>query len=112
MSASPALPPFAAVIVAAGKGLRAGGAIPKQFANWRGKPLLRHSAEALAAAGASPIVVAIPENADALAEAASGWLSDPQRCQALQARFTELHHRLRRNTAQAATDAIQKVIEG
>ncbi len=49
---------------------------------------------------------------DALAEAASGWLSDPQRCQALQARFTELHHRLRRNTAQAATDAIQKVIEG
>lgn len=49
---------------------------------------------------------------EALAEAASGWLSDPQRCLAVQARFTELHHRLRRNTAQAATDAIQKVIEG
>ncbi|MBO9604055.1 MAG: bifunctional 2-C-methyl-D-erythritol 4-phosphate cytidylyltransferase/2-C-methyl-D-erythritol 2,4-cyclodiphosphate synthase [Novosphingobium sp.] len=70
MSAPSALPQFAAVIVAAGKGLRSGGAIPKQFANWRGKPVLRHSAEALAAAGASPIVVAIPENGAALAEAA------------------------------------------
>ena len=50
MSAPSALPQFAAVIVAAGKGLRSGGAIPKQFANWRGKPVLRHSAEALAAA--------------------------------------------------------------
>ena len=43
-----ALPPFAAVIVAAGQGLRAGGPVPKQFAIWRGKPLVRHSAEALA----------------------------------------------------------------
>jgi 2-C-methyl-D-erythritol 4-phosphate cytidylyltransferase/2-C-methyl-D-erythritol 2,4-cyclodiphosphate synthase len=54
------LPPFAAVIVAAGKGLRAGGAVPKQFARWRGKPLVQHSAEALLAQGASAIVVAIP----------------------------------------------------
>lgn len=51
---------FAAIIVAAGKGLRAGQAIPKQFARWRGKPLVRHSAEALTAAGAAPLVVAIP----------------------------------------------------
>jgi 2-C-methyl-D-erythritol 4-phosphate cytidylyltransferase/2-C-methyl-D-erythritol 2,4-cyclodiphosphate synthase len=55
---------FAAVIVAAGKGLRAGQALPKQFAAWRGKPLLRHSAEALAKAGAHPIAVAIPEGAE------------------------------------------------
>ena len=41
--------------------------MPKQFARWRGKPLLRHSAEALVAAGACPIVVAIPEGANALA---------------------------------------------
>ena len=41
--------------------------MPKQFAPWRGKPLLRHAVEALAAAGAGPIVVAIPEGADALA---------------------------------------------
>lgn len=53
--------PFAAIIVAAGKGLRAGQAIPKQFARWRGKPLVRHSAEALTAAGAAPLVVAIPD---------------------------------------------------
>ena len=55
-----ALPPFAAVIVAAGKGLRAGGAVPKQFARWRGKPLVRHSAEALLAQGAASVVVVIP----------------------------------------------------
>ena len=60
-----ALPPnpssaTAAVVVAAGQGLRAGGTVPKQFALWRGKPLLRHSVEALADAGISPIVVVIP----------------------------------------------------
>ena len=62
-----ALPPFAAVIVAAGKGLRAGGTMTKQFADWRGKPLVRHSAEAFARLGARPIVVAVP--ADALVQA-------------------------------------------
>lgn len=63
----------AAIIVAAGAGLRAGQPLPKQFARWRGKPVLRHSAEALAAAGITPIVVAIPAGADALAaEALAG----------------------------------------
>ncbi|HZF44783.1 MAG TPA: 2-C-methyl-D-erythritol 4-phosphate cytidylyltransferase, partial [Sphingomonadaceae bacterium] len=61
------LPAFAAVIVAAGKGLRASQPLPKQFAQWRGKAVLRHSAEALAAAGAKPIVVAIPEGAGEIA---------------------------------------------
>jgi len=61
-----ALPPFAAVIVAAGKGLRAGGAMPKQFAPWRGKPLVRHSAEALVAQGATELVVAIPPDSEKL----------------------------------------------
>lgn len=60
----------AAIIVAAGQGLRAGQPLPKQFAIWRGKPVVRHSAEALAAAGASPIIVAIPEAADDVAAAA------------------------------------------
>ena len=60
-------PSFAAVIVAAGKGLRAGQKVPKQFALWRGKPVLRHSAEALARAGATPIAVAVPEGAEAIA---------------------------------------------
>jgi 2-C-methyl-D-erythritol 4-phosphate cytidylyltransferase/2-C-methyl-D-erythritol 2,4-cyclodiphosphate synthase len=61
---------FAAIIVAAGQGLRAGQPMPKQFTMWRGKPVLRHSAEALAAAGANPMVVAIPENAEEIARAA------------------------------------------
>ncbi len=54
------LPGTAAVVVAAGQGLRAGGTVPKQFALWRGKPLLRHSVEALTSAGVAPIVVVIP----------------------------------------------------
>lgn len=62
-----AFPSTAAVIVAAGQGLRAGQPLPKQFAPWRGKPVVRHSAEALTAAGIAPIVVAIPEGAEEIA---------------------------------------------
>lgn len=68
-----AAPRIAAVIVAAGQGLRAGQPLPKQFAVWRGKPVVRHSAEALAAAGVAPIMVAIPEGAeDVAAQALDG----------------------------------------
>jgi len=67
MSDSAPLPPFAAVVVAAGKGLRAGQPLPKQFARWRGKPVVRHSVEALAEAGAARIVVAIPDGATEIA---------------------------------------------
>lgn len=67
-------PTFAAVVVAAGKGLRAGGCVPKQFALWRGKPLVRHSVERLIAAGAAPLVVAIPDDWRAEAEAALAGL--------------------------------------
>lgn len=64
---------FAAVIVAAGQGMRAGQPMPKQFAAWRGMPVVRHSAEALVAAGAGPVVVAIPAGADDVAgEALAG----------------------------------------
>ncbi len=66
-------PPFAAIVVAAGQGLRAGQPLPKQFALWRGKPVVRHSVEALLACGADPVVVAIAADADALAgEALAG----------------------------------------
>ncbi len=61
---------IAALVVAGGKGLRAGGSVPKQFLPWRGKPLLRHAAEALAASGITPIVVAIPEGFETAAEEA------------------------------------------
>ncbi|GGZ96019.1 bifunctional 2-C-methyl-D-erythritol 4-phosphate cytidylyltransferase/2-C-methyl-D-erythritol 2,4-cyclodiphosphate synthase [Novosphingobium arvoryzae] len=67
---TPPLNDVAAVIVAAGAGLRAGQPVPKQFARWRGKPVVRHSAETLAAAGISPIVVAIPDGAHDVAGAA------------------------------------------
>jgi len=46
----------------------------------------------------------------ALADAALAWLDDPARCAALAARFDALHHLLRRNTAQAATDAIEQAL--
>jgi lipid-A-disaccharide synthase len=38
------------------------------------------------------------------------WLDAPARAEALAARFTELHHLLRRDTARCATDAIEKVL--
>ena len=66
MTPSPT-PTFAAVVVAAGKGLRVGGEVPKQFVAWQGKPLVRHSVEALLSAGASPVAVAIPPAAGDLA---------------------------------------------
>ena len=72
------LPPFAAVIVAAGKGLRVGGELPKQFAAWRGKPLVRHSAEVLAKLGARPIVVAIPVGAEDIAREALAGIDGVQ----------------------------------
>ncbi|MFM5908536.1 MAG: bifunctional 2-C-methyl-D-erythritol 4-phosphate cytidylyltransferase/2-C-methyl-D-erythritol 2,4-cyclodiphosphate synthase [Novosphingobium sp.] len=57
----------AAIVVAAGKGLRSGQKMPKQFALWRGKPLLRHSVERFAELHFAPIVVAIPQGAEILA---------------------------------------------
>lgn len=60
----------AAIVVAAGKGLRAGQSMPKQFALWRGKPVVRHSVEALAAASIAPVVVVIPDGAEEQARAA------------------------------------------
>jgi 2-C-methyl-D-erythritol 4-phosphate cytidylyltransferase/2-C-methyl-D-erythritol 2,4-cyclodiphosphate synthase len=59
-------PSLVAVIVAAGQGLRAGQPLPKQFAKWRGKPVLRHAAERLKAAGVGTLCVAIPDGAESL----------------------------------------------
>jgi 2-C-methyl-D-erythritol 4-phosphate cytidylyltransferase/2-C-methyl-D-erythritol 2,4-cyclodiphosphate synthase len=75
MAKPPSLPDFAAVIVAAGKGLRAGGDTPKQFRRFRGKPVLEHSASALVAAGCTHLVIVAPEGLHAQALAAAG---DPQ----------------------------------
>ena len=64
MDDAPTLPSFAAIVVAAGKGLRAGQPLPKQFAMWRGKPVLRHSVETLLDAGARPLVIAVPPDGE------------------------------------------------
>jgi lipid-A-disaccharide synthase len=45
-----------------------------------------------------------------LAHAALAWLDDVPRCDALRLRFEGLHRELRRNTAVAATDAIEKLL--
>ena len=45
-----------------------------------------------------------------LADAALAWLDDPDRRAALSRRFDTLHRELRCNTAQAATDAIEKIL--
>jgi lipid-A-disaccharide synthase len=47
-----------------------------------------------------------------LAQAALEWLDDPARCEALRARFEQLHRELRCNTGQKATDAIEAVLAG
>ena len=64
----------AAIVVAAGQGLRAGGVVPKQFAQWRGKPLVRHSVEAFIRAGLARVVVVIPAGGEALADEALAGL--------------------------------------
>jgi 2-C-methyl-D-erythritol 4-phosphate cytidylyltransferase/2-C-methyl-D-erythritol 2,4-cyclodiphosphate synthase len=61
-----------ALIVAAGAGERAGGALPKQYQLLRGKPVLRWSVEALAIAGVDRIVVAVGADQGHLAREAVG----------------------------------------
>lgn len=70
----------AAIIVAAGTGSRARQDVPKQYAPWRGKPVLRHSVERLAAANCAPVVVVIAEGADTLAQAAVGDIAKVRFC--------------------------------
>lgn len=69
------LPAFAAIVVAAGSGSRAGGA--KQWRMLAGRPVARWSVEALLDAGAGDVVVVIAPGSEAEAEAAlarlSGW---------------------------------------
>ncbi|MBI5925663.1 MAG: lipid-A-disaccharide synthase [Aquabacterium sp.] len=50
-------------------------------------------------------------NPEQLAADVLAWLDNPARAQSVQQRFLELHHTLRRNTAQAASDAIAQVLE-
>ncbi len=63
-----------ALIVAAGRGERAGGSIPKQYMALRGRSVLAWSLEAFSRAGVSDIVVAINEADLELCRAAIGGL--------------------------------------
>lgn len=60
----------AALIVAAGRGERAGGEIPKQYMSLLGRPVLAWSVRALADAGVAEIVVAVAPEHEAMARAA------------------------------------------
>lgn len=67
---------FAAIIVAGGRGERAGGEIPKQYRPLLGKPAVAWSADAFGRAGASEIVIACaPEHAE-LCRAATDSLAN------------------------------------
>jgi len=48
----------------------------------------------------------------ALAQATLAWLDAPEKTQALQQKFSELHVQLQRDTPTLCADAIQKVLEG
>ena len=49
---------------------------------------------------------------DKLALALEAWLNEPERCAALERRFTELHLTLRQNTAHKAAEAILPYLSG
>ena len=66
-------PSTTALIVAAGSGSRAGGALPKQYARVAGKPLVAHAYAAFAGHPAvDEVVVVIAAGAEAMVEAALG----------------------------------------
>ncbi len=74
--AAPPSPNFAAIVMAAGKGLRAGQSLPKQFAMWRGKPVVRHSVETLISAGVDRLIVVIPDGGEELVNCALAGISN------------------------------------
>jgi len=68
------LPRLAVLIVAAGKGERAGTALPKQYERLGGKPMLRRTVEAFAGL---PVTVVIGQGQETLAETALAGLALP-----------------------------------
>ncbi|MHB8283616.1 MAG: bifunctional 2-C-methyl-D-erythritol 4-phosphate cytidylyltransferase/2-C-methyl-D-erythritol 2,4-cyclodiphosphate synthase [Caulobacteraceae bacterium] len=67
---------FVGIIVAAGKGLRAGGELPKQWRPLLGKPVVRWSAEALQASGAAALIIVIAPGDRDRVEAILGNMSN------------------------------------
>ena len=67
--------PVHAVVPAAGRGLRFGGTLSKQFESIAGRPLLAWTVERLLAAGVDSVTVALPAD---IAAAPPNWLRDPR----------------------------------
>ncbi|WP_394270859.1 bifunctional 2-C-methyl-D-erythritol 4-phosphate cytidylyltransferase/2-C-methyl-D-erythritol 2,4-cyclodiphosphate synthase [Qipengyuania sp.] len=65
-------PAFAVIILAAGQGERARQGMPKQFARFRGRPVLRHSVDSFTRIGARQIVVVVPSGLHYEAQRAAG----------------------------------------
>jgi 2-C-methyl-D-erythritol 4-phosphate cytidylyltransferase / 2-C-methyl-D-erythritol 2,4-cyclodiphosphate synthase len=61
----------AILVVAAGRGSRAGGGVPKQYRLLAGRPLLTHTLEAIAVVGAPILTVIHPDDRDLFAAVAS-----------------------------------------
>lgn len=78
----------------------------KQLQPWVGLPNI------LCREFAVPELLQDDATPQALARAVLDWLDAPEKVSALQARFAELHDTLRCDTAQLATDAIEKVLQG
>ena len=68
------MPGTYAILVAAGRGSRFGGAVPKQYRMLAGRPLLRHAAEALLRSGglAGAVAAIRPEDRSLYDQAAEG----------------------------------------
>ncbi|WP_347303904.1 bifunctional 2-C-methyl-D-erythritol 4-phosphate cytidylyltransferase/2-C-methyl-D-erythritol 2,4-cyclodiphosphate synthase [Croceibacterium sp. TMG7-5b_MA50] len=67
---------LAAIIVAAGQGLRAGQPLPKQFALLDGVPVLRRAIDALVRGGVRRFVLAIPAGAEEIVAKCLSGLAD------------------------------------
>jgi len=78
---------------------------PKQLQPWLGLPNI------LSGEFVVPELMQHDANPEALAAALLEWLEAPARMAAVQQKFKALHAVLQRDTAQLATDAIQKVLE-
>jgi lipid-A-disaccharide synthase len=78
---------------------------PKQLQPWLGLPNI------LSGEFVVPELMQDDANPEALGAALLEWLEAPARMAAVQQKFKALHAVLQRDTAQLATDAIQKVLE-
>jgi lipid-A-disaccharide synthase len=77
---------------------------PRQLQPWVGLPNI------LCGDFVVPELLQSNAKPDLLCGALAAWLDSPDRMQAVQAKFRGLHQLLQRDTAQLATDAIEKVL--